>query len=177
MSEPIELATLGGGCFWCTEAIFLAIKGVKTVASGYSGGEASDADYRQVCTGKTQHAEVVQIEFNPNVISFSELLEVFFVAHDPTTLNRQGNDIGPQYRSVIFFHNDDQKNEAEVKIIEIKQRDKLEIVTEVSPFTQFFDAETYHHNYFEQNSQQGYCKFVIRPKLTKVLQQFSERLK
>jgi peptide-methionine (S)-S-oxide reductase len=166
-SSNLELATFGSGCFWCTEAVFLKVKGVEKVVSGYSGGNVPNPSYEAVCTGKTGHAEVVQIQFNPNLISFDELLEIFWKTHDPTTLNRQGADVGTQYRSVIFYHNDKQKSSA-FSIKEELESAKIwdnPIVTEISEFKKFYAAEDYHQNYYERNSYQPYCSFVITPKI------------
>jgi peptide-methionine (S)-S-oxide reductase len=178
-NKKTELATLGGGCFWCTEAVFLEMKGVKKVVPGYSGGPIKNPAYREVTTGRTGHAEVVQITFDPEVTSFSEILEVFFMTHDPTTLNRQGNDIGTQYRSAIFYHNQEQKRTAE-KVIELFEQEKVyndPIVTEVTPFEAFYLAEDYHHNYFTRNKNQPYCQFVVAPKVEKFRKIFKEKLK
>jgi peptide-methionine (S)-S-oxide reductase len=174
-----EQATLGGGCFWCTEAVFLEMKGVEKVVPGYSGGHVKNPAYREVTTGRTGHAEVVQITFNPDITSFSEILEVFFMTHDPTTLNRQGNDVGTQYRSAIFYHNEEQKKIAE-KVIELFEQEKVyddPIVTEVTPFDAFYLAEDYHHNYFARNKNQPYCQFVVAPKVEKFRKIFKEKLK
>ncbi|RMG76236.1 MAG: peptide-methionine (S)-S-oxide reductase [Bacteroidetes bacterium] len=178
MSQNIEKATFGLGCFWCSEAIFKQLKGVKKVTPGYSGGHVKNPSYKEVCTGKTGHAEVVQIEFDPNEISYDELLEVFWKMHDPTTLNRQGNDVGTQYRSVIFYHNENQKNKAEYykqKLDSEKIYDNP-IVTEISPFTNFYPAEDYHLNYYENNPQNPYCSLVITPKIEKFKKVFSEKI-
>ncbi|WP_372773397.1 peptide-methionine (S)-S-oxide reductase MsrA [Mangrovibacterium sp.] len=174
-----EIATLGGGCFWCTEAIYKELKGVISVTSGYSGGEIINPSYREVCSGRTGHAEAVEIEFNPEVLSFVEILEVFFATHDPTTLNRQGGDTGTQYRSVIFYHNDRQKQIAEAVITQLNsgQIFGTKVVTEVSPWTNFFPAEEYHQDYLQNNPSQGYCQFVIIPKLEKFRDVFKDRLK
>jgi peptide-methionine (S)-S-oxide reductase len=183
--EPAEVpagmarATFGAGCFWCTEAVFQRLKGVHTVVSGYSGGFVKNPTYRQVCTGTTGHAEAIQVTYDPKVISYEKLLEVFCQTHDPTTLNRQGNDVGPQYRSVIFFHTDEQKRLAE----EYKQTlDKSglfagPIVTEIVPFVELYRAEAYHQNYFNANSGQRYCQAVIKPKLEKLKKAFPDKLK
>lgn len=176
--NDIEKATLGGGCFWCTEAVYLQLKGVEKVEPGYSGGHVKNPSYREVCNGTTGHAEVVQISFNPEIISFSEILEVFFMTHDPTTLNRQGNDVGTQYRSAIFYHSDKQKEIAE-KVIELFEKEKVyddPIVTKVEPFKTFYVAEDYHHNYYERNKNQPYCQFVITPKLEKFEKVFKDKL-
>ena len=178
-SADMEIATLGGGCFWCTEAIYKELKGVVSVTSGYSGGEIVNPSYREVCTGRTGHAEVIEIEFDPSVISFSELLEVFFATHDPTTLNRQGADVGTQYRSVIFYHNPEQKETAESVIDRLNQENVFgkPVVTEITAWKNFFAAEDYHQDYFENNRSQSYCQFVIVPKMEKFRKIFSERLK
>ena len=174
-----ELATLGGGCFWCLEAVYVELNGVEKVVSGYAGGEVKNPNYDQVCGGRTGHAEVVQVTFGPDVISFKELLEVFFTIHDPTTLNRQGNDAGTQYRSIILYHDDEQKKVAEQTIEELgaariwDQR----IVTEVVPLTVFYPAESYHQQYFERNPQQSYCQIIVAPKVAKARQKFMAKLK
>jgi peptide-methionine (S)-S-oxide reductase len=178
-NKNTEQATLGGGCFWCTEAVFLEMEGVEKVVPGYSGGHVKNPAYREVTTGRTGHAEVVQITFNPQVTTFSEILEVFFKTHDPTTLNRQGNDVGTQYRSAIFFHNEEQKQIAE-KVIALFEEEKVyndPIVTEVTPFDSFYLAEDYHHNYFARNKNQPYCQFVVAPKVEKFRKIFKEKLK
>jgi len=174
-----ELATLAGGCFWCLEAAFDQLKGVAGVQSGYAGGTIANPTYQQVCTGRTGHAEAVQITFDPEVISFRELLEVFFVIHDPTTLNRQGPDVGTQYRSAIFYHTAEQKAEAERVIAELIVAKVWEdpIVTEVAPLRVFYPAEEYHWDYYRRNPNQGYCQVVIAPKLAKVRKQCFEKLK
>jgi peptide-methionine (S)-S-oxide reductase len=174
-----EIATLGGGCFWCTEAIFQKLKGVEKVESGYAGGNTKNPTYNEVCTGKTGHAEVVQITYNPDIISFDELLEVFWAVHDPTTLNRQGADVGTQYRSVIFYHSPEQKVIAEkykARLNEEKAFDKP-VITEISPFTNFFKAEAYHQEYFKNNPTQGYCRIVVAPKVDKFKKVFHDKLK
>ncbi|MFD2160773.1 peptide-methionine (S)-S-oxide reductase MsrA [Paradesertivirga mongoliensis] len=175
----LETATLGAGCFWCTEAIFQSLQGVSKVTSGYMGGTVENPSYENVCTGNTGHAEVTQVEFDSNVISFEELLLVFFKTHDPTSLNRQGNDIGTQYRSVIFYHNQEQKEKANKMIDDLTKElvFDLPIVTEVAPITEFYRAENYHQNYFNQNSGQSYCAFVIQPKLVKFAEHFREKIK
>jgi peptide-methionine (S)-S-oxide reductase len=174
-----EIATLGGGCFWCTEAVFSELKGVEKVESGYSGGTVSNPSYEQVCTGRTGHAEVVQITYDPNVISFKELLEIFFTLHDPTTLNRQGADVGTQYRSIILYHDKTQKTTAEQVIKQMQSTGVWDrpFVTQVNPFLAFYKAEDYHQQYFKQNQRQGYCQLVIAPKVAKLRKQFHERLK
>jgi len=174
-----EVATLAGGCFWCLEAVFDDLKGVDQVDSGYAGGSAPNPTYRQVCTGTTGHAEVVQITFDPKVLSFKELLEVFFTVHDPTTLNRQGPDAGTQYRSAIFYHTPEQKVIAEQVIAEITTARiwPSPIVTEVTPFTAFYKAENYHQEYFRLNGGQPYCRAVVAPKVAKFRKRFRDRLK
>ncbi|KJF42010.1 peptide-methionine (S)-S-oxide reductase MsrA [Draconibacterium sediminis] len=179
MSKDLQKATLGGGCFWCTEAIYLELKGVTDVKPGYSGGHVKNPTYKQVCDGTTGHAEVVQITFDPEVVSYSEILEVFFMTHDPTTLNRQGNDVGPQYRSAIFYHNEEQKEVAE-RVIDLFEKEEVysnPIVTEVSEFDQFYIAEDYHINYYARNKTKGYCQFVVAPKLEKFKKIFKDQLK
>jgi peptide-methionine (S)-S-oxide reductase len=174
-----EVATLAGGCFWCLEAVFDDLKGVERVESGYSGGAVPHPTYRQVCSGTTGHAEVVQITFDPRVLSFKELLEVFFAIHDPTTLNRQGPDAGTQYRSAIFYHTPEQRATAEQVIKELGAAGiwSAPIVTEVTPFTAFYEAEDYHQEYFRLNGEQPYCRAVVAPKVAKFRKQFMERLK
>nr|WP_303918104.1 peptide-methionine (S)-S-oxide reductase MsrA [Draconibacterium sediminis] len=179
MSKDLQKTTVGGGCFWCTEAIYLELKGVVDVKPGYSGGHVKNPTYKQVCDGTTGHAEVVQITFDPEVVSYSEILEVFFMTHDPTTLNRQGNDVGPQYRSAIFYHNEEQKEVAE-RVIDLFEKEEVysnPIVTEVSEFDQFYIAEDYHINYYARNKTQGYCQFVVAPKLEKFKKIFKDQLK
>ena len=174
-----EVATLGGGCFWCTEAVFDELKGVERVESGYSGGGIANPTYRQVCSGTTGHAEVIQVTFDPQVISFKEILEVFFTVHDPTTLNRQGADVGTQYRSVIFYHDEEQRRVAE-EVIKKLDAEKLwdgPIVTEVAPFEAFYEAEDYHQEYFRLNGSQPYCRMVVAPKVAKFRQHYREKLK
>ena len=177
--EGREVVTLGGGCFWCVEAIFEELRGVKKVESGYSGGSVANPSYEQVCTGKTGHAEVVQITFEPKTISLKQLLEVFFTVHDPTTLNRQGADVGTQYRSVIFYRDEQQKTMAEETIKEIQAAGiwKAPVVTELSPFKAFYRAENYHQKYFELNGQQPYCRVVIEPKVAKFRAHYKSLLK
>ncbi|MEK6635575.1 MAG: peptide-methionine (S)-S-oxide reductase MsrA [Planctomycetota bacterium] len=174
-----EIATLAGGCFWCMEAMFSELQGVEKVESGYSSGRSPDPSYEQVCTGTTGHAEVVQITFDPKAISFRELLEVFFSVHDPTTLNRQGADVGTQYRSMIFYHTQDQKRIAELVITELTTAKvwNKPIVTEVTPFAAFYRAEEYHQEYYKRNPCQAYCQAVISPKITKFRKQFKAKLK
>lgn len=178
-SKKLEVSTLGGGCFWCTEAVFKLIRGVEKVESGYSGGWVENPTYEQVSTGTTGHAEVVQISFSPDVISFREILEIFFASHDPTTLNRQGNDVGPQYRSVIFYHNDQQKAEAKQVIKELTEAKtwKESIVTNIEPFKAFYRAEEYHQNYFKQHPEKTYCQLVILPKIEKLQKYYFPKLK
>jgi peptide-methionine (S)-S-oxide reductase len=174
-----EVATLGGGCFWCLEAVYDEVRGVEDVVSGYAGGSVANPSYREVTTGRTGHAEVVRITFDPEVISFKELLEVFFTIHDPTTLNRQGADVGTQYRSVIFTHSSEQKAIAKQVIAEM-QAARIwpdPIVTEIAPLTDFYEAEDYHQGYYAQNPEQGYCQVVIAPKVAKFRRQFLNRLK
>ena len=174
-----EIVTLGGGCFWCTEAVFKRLAGVEKVEPGYSGGSVPNPTYEQVCSGKTGHAEVVQITFNPDVISFKEILDVFFATHDPTTLNRQGPDTGTQYRSVIFYHTDEQKTIAEKTIEELEKSKtfKLPIVTQVEPFKAFYEAEDYHKDYFARHPERAYCQVIIAPKIDKLQKLFSAQLK
>jgi len=175
----LEKATFGAGCFWCTEAVFQQLKGVKSVVSGYSGGKLKDPTYELVSTGTTGHAEVVQVSFNPKVISYEELLEVFWATHDPTTLNQQGHDVGTQYRSAVFYHSDEQKKLAEKYKAELDESHEFKrpIVTEITRFETFYPAEDYHQNYFNDNSRQPYCARIIRPKVTKVKKEFKEKLK
>ncbi|WP_180171779.1 peptide-methionine (S)-S-oxide reductase MsrA [Acinetobacter sp. YH12023] len=172
----MQQAVFGGGCFWCVEAVFLQLKGVQTVVSGYAGGVTQHPSYEQICEGNTQHAEVIQINFDDSQISFSQLLDVFFATHDPTTLNRQGNDVGTQYRSVIFYQDESQKQIAEQRIEELKA-EGINIVTELSPMPTFYPAEEYHQNFFARNPNQGYCNFSIPPKLMKLRSKFQELLK
>ena len=179
IQEKMEVATFAGGCFWCTEAVFLEINGVKSVKSGYIGGKTINPTYKNICNGDTGHAEAIQIEFDSSKISFGELLEVFFATHDPTTLNRQGNDSGTQYRSEIFYHNELQKNTAEAYIALLTKENTFEkpIVTVISAATKFYEAEDYHQNYYNQNQSQGYCSYVITPKVEKVRKLFKDKLK
>jgi peptide-methionine (S)-S-oxide reductase len=175
----LETATLAAGCFWCVEAVFDDLKGVEDVVSGYSGGHTENPTYREVCNGDTGHAEVAEIKFDPSVISFKDVLRVFFSVHDPTTMNRQGNDIGTQYRSAIFYHNDEQKRDAEQVIKEITDEGVYDdpIVTEVTPFETFWPAEDYHQEYFANNPNVPYCAAVVSPKVKKFRQKFADRLK
>src|SRR4030095_13620185 len=178
-TTKLEKATLGAGCFWCVEAIFQDVKGVEKVESGYSGGTTADPTYEQVCSGMTGHAEVAQITFDPSVITYEQLLTVFFHVHDPTTMNRQGNDKGTQYRSAIFYHNDEQKKTAE-KVKEDISKSGLwddQIVTEITPFDKFYKAEDYHQNYYNENPNQSYCSYVIAPKVKKFYKEFGYLLK
>ena len=172
-----ETVYLGGGCFWCIEAIFQQVKGVDEVVSGYMGGKKEDANYNDVCSGKTGHAEVVKIVFNNNTISFSKILEIFFQIHDPTSLNRQGNDIGPQYRSVIFYSSTDQLKMAEEFLLKIKDKFKNKIVTEICILMEFFKAENYHINYYNMNKKQPYCSLIISPKVMTFKEKFKNYLK
>ena len=173
------IAILGGGCFWCTKAVFDDLKGVISVESGYSGGTVANPSYEQVCTGRTGHAEVVQVTFDSKVISYEDILRIFFTVHDPTTLNRQGNDVGTQYRSVIFYHNEDQKNSAEKILKEITAENLFDdpLVTEISPFKEFYKAEEYHQEYFLNNPNQGYCRVIIAPKVAKFRSHYKDKLK
>lgn len=172
-------ATFGGGCFWCTEAVFLSVKGVTKVESGYSGGKVKNPTYKEVCSGLTGHAEVIQIIFDPAIVTYEELLEIFWNTHDPTTLNRQGADEGTQYRSVVFYHDEEQKKIAEQYKRQLDGSGvfKNKIVTEISPLTNFYPAEDYHQNYYALNPNQGYCQYVIRPKVEKFKKQYAAKLK
>ncbi len=175
----MKKATLGSGCFWCTEAVFQQLEGIESVVSGYAGGHIKNPAYREVCEGRTGHAEVVQLSYNPEVVSYETILEVFWKTHDPTTLNRQGNDVGTQYRSVIYYHDEEQRQLAQT------YKEKLDasgaftdpIVTEISPMDVFYPAEEYHQNYYNNNPGQGYCSFVVRPKVEKFKQVFGSKLK
>ncbi|GIL24059.1 MAG: peptide methionine sulfoxide reductase MsrA [Bacteroidota bacterium] len=177
--KELETATLGSGCFWCTEAFFLRVKGIESVVSGYSGGKVKNPTYREVTTGLTGHAEVVQIKFDPQVITYAEVLEIFWNTHDPTTLNKQGADEGTQYRSVVFYHTEAQKKTAEAYKIQLDKSGafKNPIVTEITAFKEFYKAEDYHQNYYALNPNQGYCQYVIRPKVEKFNKQFASKLK
>jgi peptide-methionine (S)-S-oxide reductase len=179
MGKQSEVATLAGGCFWCLEAVFDELKGVESVESGYSGGHVQSPSYAQVCDGDTGHAEVVQVTFDPQVLSYKDLLTVFFTIHDPTTMNRQGNDVGTQYRSAIFYHDEEQKKIASDVLQEIDAAKIWDapIATEVTPFDKFYLAENYHQEYFKNNPFQGYCRVVIAPKVTKFRHNFADRLK
>ncbi|MFM7078934.1 MAG: peptide-methionine (S)-S-oxide reductase MsrA [Bacteroidota bacterium] len=179
MSEKLDTATFGSGCFWCTEAVFESLEGVVSATSGYMGGQVPNPTYKEICTGTTGHAEVVQVIYDPNKVSFELLLEAFWASHDPTTLNRQGNDVGTQYRSVIFYHNNQQQtiaNEFKAVLISNGVFEKP-IVTEITEAVVFYAAENYHQEYYELNGSEPYCQFVIRPKLDKFKKAFSDRLK
>lgn len=177
ISGQTEIATLGGGCFWCVEAVFQDLQGVLRVESGYSGGHVDNPSYREICNGTTGHAEVIRITFDPGVITFREILGIFFSFHDPTTLNRQGNDAGTQYRSVIFYHSPEQKADAE----EIKKSEQENwsdpIVTEITPFVKYYKAEDYHQNYYKEHQSQPYCSVVISPKVRKLREKYRDKLK
>ena len=179
MGNQMEQATFGGGCFWCVEAIFERVRGVHSVESGYSGGHQANPDYKQVSTGNTGHAEVVQITFDPDLVSYMDLLEIFFKTHDPTTLNRQGADVGTQYRSIILYHNERQKDQAleTIHTLDSEEIWNNPIVTELKPFEVFYPAEAYHQEYYENNPNVGYCRLVINPKLEKFEKVFKEKLK
>ena len=179
MKEKTELATFGGGCFWCVEAIFERVSGVQLVQSGYSGGHMANPNYEQVTTGMTGHAEVVQISFNPQQISYIELLEIYFKTHDPTTLNKQGADVGTQYRSIVLYHHDEQRKQAEKVIEELGNAGiwNHPIVTQVEPFEEFYKAEDYHQDYFENNPNQPYCTFIVKPKVEKFSAKYQDKLK
>jgi peptide-methionine (S)-S-oxide reductase len=179
MRPDLKQATLAGGCFWCLEAVFQKLSGVESVASGYMGGHIDDPTYEQVCSGTTGHAESIQISYDPDKISFEELLEVFFEIHDPTTLNRQGNDAGPQYRSVIFYHDEEQQHSAEACKNRLDSEHVWDkpIVTEIVPATTFWPAEDYHQEYYDKHSAQTYCRFVIAPKIAKLSKYFKDKLK
>lgn len=178
-TEKTELATFGNGCFWCTEAIFQQLKGVSKVVSGYAGGKVKKPTYKEVCSGLTGHAEVIQITYDPTLISYTDLLEVFWQTHDPTTLNRQGADVGTQYRSVVFFHSEDQKKLAEIYKKKLNESGAFDnpVVTEISPLSEYYPAEDYHQNYFNLNGDAPYCSFVIQPKIEKFKKVFKSKLK
>jgi peptide-methionine (S)-S-oxide reductase len=178
-TQTREVATLGGGCFWCLEAVFEQLRGVEKVVSGYAGGHAPNPTYHQVCSGTTGHAEVVQVTFDPAVVSYREILEVFFTIHDPTTLNRQGADVGTQYRSAVFYHSPEQKAAAEEVIRDLEAEAVWEnpVVTQVVPFTEFYPAEDYHQEYYRNNTGQPYCQVVIAPKVAKFRRKYLEKLK
>ena len=179
MNKSQEITTLGGGCFWCLEAVFSELRGVKKVVSGYSGGSVPDPSYQQICTGATGHAEVIQITFDPDIISFKELVEIFLTIHDPTTLNRQGADVGTQYRSVFFYRTKEQEKVASevIKEFEVSKIWSAPIVTELAPFKVFYPAEEYHQKYFKRNPDQMYCSVVISPKLAKFRKRYLTKLK
>ena len=178
MDSHLQTAVFGGGCFWCTEAIFTRLRGVKTVASGYAGGSTANPTYEQVSRGNTGHAEAIQIEFDPQAISYGDLLNVFFATHDPTTPNRQGNDVGPQYRSAVFYASPAQRDEAQAFIAQLTQEGiyNAPIVTEISPLDKFWPAESYHKRYYENHSDQPYCRLVIDPKIAKLRAKFAPLL-
>ena len=177
-TKKLELATFGGGCFWCTEAIFLEIKGVEKVVSGYTGGKVpGKPTYKEVCSGLTGHAEAIQIAFDSSLVSYEDLVVIFMTTHDPTTLNRQGGDVGTQYRSAIFYHNEQQEQIAQKVIEEIQSHFDNPIVTEISPAGVFYEAEDYHQNYYANNQNQGYCSFIITPKLSKLRKLHADKLK
>jgi len=178
MSNNVKLATFGGGCFWCTEAIFLEVNGIEKVVSGYSGGNApGKPTYREVCSGLTGHAEVIQVTYDADVISYEDILVIFMTTHDPTQLNRQGADVGTQYRSVIYYHDDRQKEIAEVVVKQLAAYFDDPIVTEISPLDIFYEAEEYHQDYYRNNTEQGYCSFVITPKIMKLRKLHADKLK
>lgn len=179
MSDSLQTATFGGGCFWCVEAVFEELNGVTSVVSGYAGGHKENPTYKEVCDGTTGHAEVCQIQYDPKIVSYAELLEVFWKTHDPTTRNRQGNDVGTQYRSVIYYHNDEQKQLAEgyKKKLDEEKIWPNPIVTEIEPLPKFYPAENYHQDYYSENGNQPYCSFVITPKLEKFRKVFKDKLK
>jgi len=178
-AAKMDTATFGTGCFWCTEAIFQQVEGVSKVISGYSGGKVDNPTYKQVCTGTTGHAECLNVIYDPTVVSFDDLLEIFWQVHDPTTLNRQGNDVGTQYRSVVFYHTDVQKTKVQKYIGELNKSGAWDntIVTTLEPYGKFYPAEDYHQNYYNQNGGEGYCQFVIRPKVEKFQKVFKSKLK
>jgi peptide-methionine (S)-S-oxide reductase len=178
-AKRMETITLGGGCFWCVEAVYQELKGVQSVVSGYAGGTVSNPTYEQVCSGQTGHAEVAQITYDPAVVALPQVLEVFWKTHDPTTLNRQGNDVGTQYRSIILYANDEQKKTAEAYKAKLDASGAFDrpIVTQIEPLTTFYPAEKYHQNYYRTNPNQGYCQYVIVPKLEKFRKVFKDQLK
>ena len=178
-AERSEIATIAGGCFWCIEAVFRDVEGVKSAVSGYTGGITPSPNYDQVCSGMTGHAEAVQVTYDPDKITYREILEIFFSVHDSTTLNRQGGDVGTQYRSAVFYHNEKQKEDAEKLIAELSKQKiwKDPIITEVVAYTKFYKAEDYHQNYFAQHPGQGYCQIVISPKVSKFRQKWASKLK
>ncbi|MDF1863344.1 MAG: peptide-methionine (S)-S-oxide reductase MsrA [Saprospiraceae bacterium] len=172
-----QIATFGGGCFWCIEAVIQRLKGIESVVSGYTGGETDNPTYRAICTGKTGHAEVIQVTFDADVISYDDLITIFMTSHDPTTLNRQGADRGTQYRSIILYHNDEQRDRAKEVIDRLSNSFSDPIVTQLVPLEKFYPAETYHQNYYNNNSFSGYCRVVIDPKISKLRAQYADRLK
>ncbi|WP_135819703.1 peptide-methionine (S)-S-oxide reductase MsrA [Halostella litorea] len=175
---PTDRATFGGGCFWCTEAAFKELDGVERVTSGYAGGDVADPTYEQVCRGNTGHAEVVQVEYDPDVITYPDLLQVFFTVHDPTQLNRQGPDVGTQYRSIVLYHDDEQREQVERFLVELSEEDAYDddIVTEVEPLSKFYEAEQRHQDYYEKNPDDRYCSFYAEPKVKKVREKFGDRV-
>ncbi|WCT11387.1 peptide-methionine (S)-S-oxide reductase MsrA [Mucilaginibacter jinjuensis] len=175
----LQKATFANGCFWCTEAIFQTLKGVTSVTSGYTGGKTENPKYMEICNGDTGHAEAIEIEFDADVLSFDELLLIFFKTHNPTTLNRQGNDVGTQYRSAVFYHNDEQKQQAEAMIKRLSDEQVFDkpIVTHVVPADVFYKAEDYHQNYFNDNTNKPYCSFIIQPKLNKFAKEFTDKIR
>ena len=176
-NTKLEIATVGGGCFWCTESVFQGVKGIHNVVSGYTGGKAPGRPtYREICSGLTGHAEVVQVTFDPTIISYEDILIIFMTTHDPTSLNRQGADAGTQYRSVIYFHNDEQEKKAKIVLNEMQAVYEKPIVTELSPLGIFYDAEEDHQDYYKNNSEQGYCQVVINPKLAKLRKLHADKL-
>ena len=177
MDNNIQIATFGGGCFWCIDAAFRRVKGVLNVSSGYAGGEIENPSYQQICTGLTGHAEVGQLDFDSSIVSYNTLLEMFFTLHDATQLNRQGNDVGTQYRSVIYYHDEMQKAESQAMIDALQKQIREPIVTELSPLTNFYPAEQYHQDYYNENPNQGYCSILIAPKLAKFEQYYADKLK
>ncbi len=179
VQKSLETATLAGGCFWCTEAVFQRVKGVKSVIPGFTGGNIKNPAYREIITGRTGHAEAIQISFDPETVSFRELLFIFFGTHDPTTLNRQQNDVGTQYRSAVFYHSEEQKNTA-FEVIQELENEKVfqnKIVTEISPASNFYPAEEEHKDYYDQHRQQPYCQYIIDPKIEKLRNSFADKLK
>lgn len=174
--ENLSTATFGGGCFWCIEAVIQRLKGIESLKSGYSGGFIKNPPYREVCTGRTGHAEVIQVTFNPDIISYHDLLSIFMTSHDPTTLNRQGGDSGTQYRSIILYHDESKKEIAEQVFEEVKDIFPDPIVTELKPFEVFYEAEDYHQNYYNENQEAGYCQMVIDPKVQKLKKMYADKL-
>jgi peptide-methionine (S)-S-oxide reductase len=178
MAEQTQTAVFGGGCFWCTEAVFQRLRGIVSVMSGYAGGRMPDPSYEEVCSGKTGHAEAIRVEFDPSRISYRDLLTVFFATHDPTTPNRQGHDVGTQYRSIILYSSPEQERDAKAFVEELRQSGTVRnpIVTEIKPLEKFYDAEAYHQRYYDRNSQQPYCQIVIDPKVSKLKERFQQLL-